>query len=441
MRKLIISMVVGLAALAQAQAGQDKSQPKVIADPAEYQAYITAINLQDPAQKAAALESFIQQYPATVVKSDALELLLAAYGANNNQPMLEQTAARVLAGDPNNLRALAVATSIERSKGTPESIANAGANAQKGLQALAKWTKPEGMSDTDFENLKNRMAEIFDGASAFAALQSKDYAAAREHYLKSLAKDPDNVLDAYQLAIAELETTPLDLDGFWYGAKALRLAADNDTRDAIARYIKGKYKKYHGKIEDWDKFAAAVASQKAPPANMAELIPPAPTPCDLAVRAVKDNKPEDLSLSDWEFILSKANCSPANKEAAGIIWQTILDKQKPPQRAAVKLQNKKKTSPAPGPMLKLPGVLVLSATPKTMQVAVTLENQCAKKADLAVNFEKPVLHPPAAGATIDVVGAMTAYRAEPFLFTMEKGALQRAKPVTLNCDQLRAGTF
>src|SRR5215472_9750628 len=121
MRKLIISMVVGLAALAQAQAGQDKSQPKVIADPAEYQAYITAINLQDPAQKAAALESFIQQYPGTVVKSDALELLLAAYGANNNQPMLEQTAARVLAGDPNNLRALAVATSIERSKGTPES--------------------------------------------------------------------------------------------------------------------------------------------------------------------------------------------------------------------------------------------------------------------------------------------------------------------------------
>jgi hypothetical protein len=437
-------VLVVLAAAAHAQQNQQQSQPKVIADPAEYQAYITAINLQDPAQKAAALESFIQQYPGTVVKSDALELLLAAYGASANQPMLEQTAARVLAGDPTNLRALAVATSIERSKGTPESIADAGANAQKGLQALANWTKPEGMTDADFENLKNRMAEILDGASAFAALQSKDYATAREHYLKSLAKDPDNVMDAYQLAIAELETTPLDLDGFWYGAKALRLAADNDTRDAIAHYVKGKYKKYHGKIEDWDKFAATVAAQTAPPANMAELVPPAPTPCDLAVRAVKENKPEDLSLGDWEFILSKANCSPANKEAAGIIWQAILDKQKPPEGAtgaAVKSKNKKKTSQAAGPMLKLPGVLVLSATPKTMQVAATLENQCAKKADLAVTLEKPVLHPPAPGATIDVLGAMTAYRPEPFLFTMEKGALQRAKPVTLNCDQLRAGTF
>jgi hypothetical protein len=431
MRKLIIAMVLAaMAAVAQAQPSQEQSGPqKVIKDPAEYNAYVTATNVTDPAQRAEALESFIQQYPGSVMKSDALELLLAAYGAspNANQAKLGETAARVLAGDPTNLRALAIATSIERSQATPESIADAAANAQQGLQALAAWTKPEGMTDAEFAQLKDRMASIFDGASAFAALQSKDYATARELYLKSLAKDPDSAQDIYQLAVAELEMTPIHVDGFWYGAKAMRLAAGNpDTLDAIARYVKGKYRKYHGKIDDWDKFAATVAGQAAPPANMAALVPPVPTPCELAVLAVKEHGPDDLSVGDWEFVLAHADCSPANKDAADKLWLAILNKQKTTQGAAARL--------------KLLDVLVVSATSKTVQVALALENQCARKADLAVKLEKAVLHPPAPGTTVEVVGAMTAYRAEPFMFNMEHGALRRTKPVALDCDPSRPGT-
>jgi hypothetical protein len=82
MEKLIISMVLAvLAAVAQAQTGPEEApQQKTITDPAEYNAYITAINLPDPAQRASALESFLQQYPGTVMKSEALEQILAAYG-------------------------------------------------------------------------------------------------------------------------------------------------------------------------------------------------------------------------------------------------------------------------------------------------------------------------------------------------------------------------
>jgi hypothetical protein len=91
MRKMIITMVMAaLAAVAQTQPGQAQAaSQRVIQDPDEYNAYIAALNLEDPAQKAAALESFIQQYPSTVVKSDALEQLLAAYNATGNQPKLE----------------------------------------------------------------------------------------------------------------------------------------------------------------------------------------------------------------------------------------------------------------------------------------------------------------------------------------------------------------
>ncbi|HEY6250935.1 MAG TPA: hypothetical protein VI685_13325 [Candidatus Angelobacter sp.] len=422
MRKVIQAMVMVLATMvAVAQTQPSQGQPAnqvVIKDPGEYNAYMSAFNMQDPVQKAAAMESFIKQYPSSVVKRDALEQLLAAYDAAKNLAKVEETATRILSDNPNNVQALAIETTFQRAKGTPQSIADAGAAAQKGLQALSAWTKPEGMSDADFEKATSRMTEIFNGAAGFAALQAKDYAAASAFYVKSIAKDPNNLQDIYPLAVAYLEMTPINLDGFWYGARALSLAAGMpDTVKAIAPYVKAKYKKYHGKVDDWDKFAATVAGQTAPPADMAALIPPAPTPCDFAVQAVKDNKPEDLSFSDWEFVLSHANCSPANKDAADKVWQAILNKQKTADGTEAKL--------------KLP-VLVIKATPDTVQAAITDENQQAKIADITVTLEKPALHPPAAGTTIDVVGNITKYASEPFMFTMEQGVLPPAKPATPN---------
>lgn len=420
MKKVFFAVMLVLAAVvvvAQSQPASQsgQSQPKQIKDQGEYNAYISALNTQDPAQKAAAMEAFIQQYPNSIVKSDALEQLLGAYTATGNNAKVEDTAARILKDDPTNVKSLAIVTDAERRKGTPDSIAAAGQSAQKGLQALGSWTKPEEMSEADFQRVKNQMAEIFNGAAGFAALQGKDYAAARKSYEESLRRNPNNIQNVYQLAIALLESNPMDLTGFWYGAKALNLAGNNaDAIQTIAPYIKGKYKKYHGKIDDWDKFAATVATQTAPPPpdEMAKLIPPAPTPCDFAVQAVKDNKPEDLSFSDWEFVLSHANCSPANKDAADKVWQAILNKQKTPDGTEAKL--------------KLP-VLVISANKDTLQAAITEENQQAKKPDITVAFEKPVLHPPAAGTTVDVVGSLTKYVAEPFMFTMEQGAIP-AKP-------------
>ena len=421
MKKAFFAVVLVLAAVvafAQSQPASQsgQSQPKQIKDPGEYNAYISALNTQDPAQKAAAMEAFIQQYPNSIVKSDALEQLLAAYTATNDQAKLENAASRILKDDPNNVKALAITTDIEHRKGTPESIAAAGQSAQKGLQALDSWTKPEGMSEEDFQRVKKQMAEIFYSAAGFAALQSKDYPALRKYSEESLKRNPNNIQDVYDLAIALLESNPMDLTGFWYGAKALSLAGNNAAAvQSIAPYIKGKYKKYHGKIDDWDKFASTVASQTEPPsaADMAALVPPKPTACDLARDALKQNKPEDLSFSDWEFVLSNANCSPANKDAADKVWQAILNKQKTPDGAEARL--------------KLPSVLVISADKDTLQAAITEENQEAKKADLTVTFEKPVLHPPAPGTTVDVLGAITKYVAQPFMLTMEQGAIP-AKP-------------
>jgi tetratricopeptide (TPR) repeat protein len=419
MNRALICLTFGWAAfLAAAIAAQ---QPKQIKDPTEYSAYMTAFSTQDPAAKAAAMDAFVAQYPNSVVKIDALEQAMAAYQQAQIQAVASQQAQiqakviekarQILALEANNMRALAIVTAIDRAKATEGDTAalkEGCGYAQTGLQQLPSW-KSEGMPEADFAKLRTALAQVFNGAAGFCALQNKDYTGARANYLKAIQNDPNNLQDTYQLAIAYLETDPVDLRGFWYGAKSLSLAGNNAaTVNAIAPYIKGKYKKYHGKVDDWDRFAATAASQTAPPAmdELAKLISPAPTPCDFAVQAVRDNPIDDLSFNDKEFILSKANCSPANKDAADKVWQSILTLEKNGEAR-----------------LQIP-VKIISATTDTIEAAVSDDNQEANKADMHVALEKPVVKPPAPGTMTKVVGVITKYTPDPFLFTMEKGELQ-----------------
>lgn len=423
MKKVLLMVLLALTTIAISQ--QPTSQPpqanvpvqqKQIKDPAEYNAYVTALNMTDPVQKAAAMEAFVKQYPQSVVLTDALEQAMAAYQQAGNAARVEDTAKRLLQLQPNQIQAMAVVVALDRAKasnGDQAALRESCQYAQSGVQQFPTWQKPEGMPDADFSKLKTQMSQIFNGASGFCALNNKDYTNARSYYLKAIQNDPNDLQDTYQLAISYLETDPIDLRGFWYGAKALRLAGNNAAAvNAIAPYIKGKYKKYHGKVDDWDQFAATTASQTTPPTpeELARLITPAPTPCDFAVAAARDNPPEQLSFSDKEFILSKANCSPANKDAADKIWQSI--------------QTLEKNGEA---RLEIP-VKVISATTDALEVAVSDDNQQANKADMHVILEKPITKPPAAGTMTKVTGVITKYTPDPFMFTMEKGGLPAAKP-------------
>ena len=385
---------------------------KVIKDPPEYNAYMAALNTQDPAQRVAAMEAFVAQYPGSVVKIDALEQAMAAYQQAGDRDKLTSTADRILQLDAGNIRALAIVTFLNRglaSQGDAKALGEAGADAEKGLKSLPAWQKPEGMSDADFDKLRKQMAAIFQGAAGFAALQAKDYAAARDHYMKSVENDPTNLQDVYQLAVAELEMKPLDPNGFWYVAKAFQLAQGNAAgQKSIEAYGKSKYRRYHGGEDGWDQLISVAATQTGRPSDFS--IKPAPTPAEIAVKALQENAPGDLSFSDWEFVLSLRDASPANKEAADKVMQAILDKEK---QGTVRM--------------KIP-VKVISATSDTIQAAITDDNQQANKADMQITMAKPMLHPPAAGAMIEVLGVITDYVASPFAFLMKEGEL--AKPAS-----------
>jgi tetratricopeptide (TPR) repeat protein len=408
-KKLFLTLLLLSGFLA---AGQ---QQKTIKDPAEYNAYIAALNTQDAAAKAAAMEAFVRQYPQSVVLEDALEQAMTAYQQAGNMAKVEATAKRILQLAPNSIRPMAILVALGRNRATQgdqAALKETCAYAQTGLQQLASWSKPEGISDADFGKLRGQIGAIFNGAAGFCALQAKDYTGARDAYTKSVAIDPTNLQDVYQLSVANLEMSPMDLNGLWYCSKAIQLAQGQNNGQAVkgmVTYCKSKYRKYHGSDDGWDQLVAAAAPQNALPANFAAGIKRAATPCELAVQAVKENDPSSLSFSDKEFILSKANCSPENKDAADKIWQSI--------------QTMEKNGEA---RLQIPAKVIAVST-DSIECAIGEDNQQANKADMHVMMEKPMVRPPAQGSMINIIGVITTYVSEPFMFTMEKGALQGAK--------------
>src|SRR5512136_728034 len=120
MKKILLAMllVAAVTAVAQTAAAPAQSAPaqpaptaaapqkKEIKDPAEYNAYVGAVQQTDPAAKISGLEAFLTQYPNSVMKEDGLELLMGTYQQAGNQAKVIDTANRLLAVNPDNTRAL-----------------------------------------------------------------------------------------------------------------------------------------------------------------------------------------------------------------------------------------------------------------------------------------------------------------------------------------------
>ncbi|HYL92665.1 MAG TPA: hypothetical protein VEW69_05860 [Alphaproteobacteria bacterium] len=442
MKKLLVVVAVALAAVFVAQgrasAQTDPSQTKTIKDPTEYNVYMTAFNTQDAAEKAKRMEAFVQQYPQTIVKLEALELAMFNYQRSGNLPKAEEMATQIVAISPDHLQALLVIAYAKNARAASQTdvqkaiamATEAQVVAEHALQVMPNAPLPEGVSKEDFAKQKAQIEPIFYGIVGFAQLQKKEFAKARDAYLKTDLTDLQNV---YRLALCELEPNPIEIAGFWHLARAVSIAESQKNTAAatqIAAYGKGKYKKYHGNTDGWDAFLAAAKTQTTLPsqADLDKVITKAPSPCEIAVKAVNDavasNGLKDLSFGDYEFVLQQRDCSPAGKDAADTIWKFIQDKQKKGE-AEVKL--------------RMNGVKVIAATAESIDAALTEDNQGSNTADLHVLLEKPLTKLPAVGATIDVVGVISDYAPNPFMFTMTKGEWPGAPKPVVHKPPVRKG--
>jgi tetratricopeptide (TPR) repeat protein len=384
-------------------AGQAPAQKnKEIKDPNEYNAYVGAIKQTDPQAKISGVEAFLAQYPNSVVKEDALEVLMGAYQQAGNQAKVIDTANRLLAVNPNNVRALVVLAYTERAS---QKWQEAKDHAVKGLDALPNMPKPDGVSDADFQKQKTQLEALLNGVAGFSALQLKDYPTAQKYLRAAVEQDPNNVENVYPYALACLTATPEDdVNGLFFIARAANLVKDPAGKAQITKFGHAKYVKYHGSEDGWNDLLTQTATATLPPAGFTIKAYVPPTPAEQAADLVKGKGPNDIkqmSFADWQLVLSAG--SPDDQQK---VWSVIK-----------------------GVPLQMRGH-VISATSTEVQIAESQDDIDKNRADIVLTMTGPIPEHlmPKVGADFDFEGTPASYTPSPFVMNMEKGALLTAKP-------------
>jgi hypothetical protein len=412
MKKSVLASLLALAiispgsvSLVYGQAAAPSGQI-TIKDPTEYNDYTNAVGQSAPAAKAAALETFLTKYPNSVVKNDLLELLMATYQQTGDMAKTLSTADRLLASDPGNLRALAISVFIQKSQATvnpPPTDAQtildkAAAEAQTGLSA----TKSGNMADADFQKLKSATAPIFDSAIALDDANKKDYAGAIAAYNSELkaytaptqTQSGPGLNDTYLLGQAYAQQTPPDLkNAAWFLTRAAQFAPPQ-AKPQIEKAAEYFYNKYHGSMDGYPAVQTLAQANLFPPAEYNPTpAPPPPSPADLAAQTVASTPDlKTLSLGDQEFILFNGKPEDAQK-----VWDVLK-----------------------GHRVQVPGT-VISATPESVQLAVTEDNKQSKKADFTVNMKTPLKSVPAIGSTVTYDSTFDSYTPNPPMITLSDG--------------------
>jgi len=387
-------------AAGQAPAPQQK---KEIKNAAEYNAYMSAMNTQDPNQKAQAMESFLQTYPQSVVKDDALEVLMSAYQQAGNVPKLQDTAQRLLQVNTNHVPALALLALTNRTAceqalaqapngPAPPACQQARQFAERGIQALPNWN-PEGAQPDAVAKQKQQLAPLLNSAAGFTSLQMKDYPTAVKYLRAAVENNPNaTVADVYPLAVAYLEQKPPDPQGLFFVARATDLAQGTPAQAQIAKYGIAKYTKYHGSNEGWDQLLAQARTANVPPPGFA--VKPAPSPAEQAAMLVQQKPVDQMSFDEFEMIFTSGN-----QQAIDQVWNAI--KGKP-----IAFEAK-----------------VVQSTGKQLTMAATAEDieKNPPVADVTLTLAAAATKPLAPGSMAQVSGVPVSYTPNPFMITMDNG--------------------
>jgi hypothetical protein len=409
MKTILLTVVLGVAVGAGAQAAEPAQQPAasqsqapVIKDPAEYNAYVAAIQQKDNTAKISGLEAFLTQYPNSVMKNQALEILMGAYQAEPNGAGLKKsltTAEKLVASETCNMRGLATLAYYDRilaqnaaanDPNAKQELADGKKYGEEGLDCLPKATDPE------IVKMKSQMDSIFNSSIGLADLTDKDNADAIKYLRPAVDANPTDFTVVYPLALAYLTSNPPDYqNGIWFAARAAATAPPQ-AEAGVEKYARSQYVKFHAGDDGWsDVLAAAKANGAQVP------IKPAPTPAEQAHNMVVQTPPDKMDFATWEFVLT--NGAQVDQDA---VWNAI--KGKP---------------------IAMNGTII-STEPDTFMIAGSSDDIDAKKADITLKFDEkvPARLIPKDGASFDFQGEPSSYTPNPFMMTMDKGRLVNTKP-------------
>jgi hypothetical protein len=258
------------------------------------------------------------------------------------------------------------------------------------------------MAQADFDKLKSATTPIFYGAIAKDDENKKDFAGAIASFTNELKAYPTpdqtqsgpGLNDTYLLGQAYAQQTPPDTkNAAWFLTRAAQFAPAQ-AKPQIEKAAEYFYNKYHGSMDGYPAVQALAQANLFPPAEYNPTpAPPPPSPADLAAQTVASTPDlKSLSLADKEFILFNGKPEDAQK-----VWDVMK-----------------------GQRVEVPG-MVISATPDSVQLAVTEDNKQSKKADFTINMKTPLKSVPAIGATATYDATFDSYVANPPMITLVGG--------------------
>jgi hypothetical protein len=369
MKKFVYVSLMALASLGLLIAPTLRAQDQItIKDPAEFNAYQNATTQTDPKAKAAALETFLQTYPQSVVKNAVLDSLVDTYQATGDSDKTLSAASRLLQVDPNNMKAVFFSVAIKKGQCIKTSDAqtcdDAGALALKGLSI----PKPAGVTDDDWKKQTSATYPVFHSTIALDdAISKKDFKAAIAEYRAELMLFTDDQSKSIGLAdmlqLADAYTKPGDgkdlVQAVWFYARVWDFAPAA-YKAQIEPKLEYYYKKYHGALDGLDAIKTQAAATTFPPGTLA--ITPAKSPAEQIhdlIAATPDLN--TLALADKETVLALGS-----KEDADKLWALLKDKE-----------------------TQVPGV-VIEASTTVIKIAVTQDAKDAKVPDFIVNLKTPL---------------------------------------------------
>jgi von Willebrand factor type A domain len=274
--RAFVGLLLSLLAAARLAPAQSRSS--------ELSDYTDAVAHVQTNERLALLEHFAMNARGPL-KVDALEIIIWHYLHQGQLSHAISWANELSTADQDNAVAIALLTDYDRSaveqgRMKSEQLLRM---ASHGLDMLPRLQRPLGMNGGDFALLKRQAYVMLSSAAGSAELRMKDYISARLYLHNTVALEPNNARDVYNLAQADLSgPDPNKKEGYWNLARAVNLSHGTSQGVEIARAARARYIKEGGNNEDWNQFLAS-AKPTANYANATELasmenLPPVPHP-------------------------------------------------------------------------------------------------------------------------------------------------------------------
>jgi hypothetical protein len=288
----------------------------------ELSAYTDAVAHVQSTERLILLERFAMHASPGPLKVDALEIIIWHYLHQGQLAHTMSWANELSATDPDNGVAIALLanntrTAVEEGRTKPERLLTMSSH---GLDMLPRVQRPLGMNAADFADLKRQAYVMLSSAAGSAELRMKDYVSARVYLHNSVALQPNNAHDAYNLALADLSGPDRNpKEGYWYLARAVNLSRGTARGMEVAREARARYVKDGGSTSDWNQFLAAAAPIGATPANATTVasaaLPPVPHP-----RNASPPPPVKTAVARPPAVSKPAVSTPAASQPTPSVW-------------------------------------------------------------------------------------------------------------------------